>query len=37
MSTQSKRLIRTLAILIVVLVATAYLVSGEHMELISKL
>ncbi|RED99457.1 hypothetical protein C7460_10873 [Marinoscillum furvescens DSM 4134] len=37
MSSKSKRFIRNLAILIVVLVATAYVASGEHMELIAKL
>lgn len=37
MSTRSKRLIRNLTILIVTLVATAFLVSGAHIEFISKL
>lgn len=37
MSAKSKRLIKVLTIMIVSLVATAFVVSGEHLEVIAKL
>lgn len=37
MTAKSKRLVKALTIMIISLVATAFIVSGEHLEVIAKL